>query len=43
MYNASTLPRVESNGIDIEVSGHHTVSVSNFQSIELSSVDWIVL
>ena len=28
-----------SNGIDIEVSRHHTVSVSNFQSIEVSSAD----
>ena len=30
------------NGIDIEVSRHHTVSVSNFQSIKLSIDDWMV-
>ena len=34
--------RAGSNGIDIEVSWHHTVSVSNVQSIEVSSVDWIL-
>ena len=31
-----------SNGVDIEVSRHHTVSVSNFQSIEVSTDDWMV-
>ena len=29
--------RAGSNGIDIEVSRHHTVSVSNFQNIEAST------
>ena len=31
--------RAGSNGIDIEVSRHHTVSVSNFKSIEVSTDD----
>ena len=31
-----------SNGIDIKVSIHHTVSVSNFQSIEASTDDGMV-
>ena len=34
--------RAASNGIDIEVSRHHTVSVSNFQSIRVSTDDWMV-
>ena len=29
-------------GTDIKVSTHHTVSVSSFQSIEVSSFDWMV-
>ena len=40
-FSAAT--RVGSKRIDIEVSSHHMVSVSNFQSIEVSSVDWIGL
>ena len=35
--------RAGSNRIDIELSSHHMVSASNFQSIEVSGVDWIVL
>ena len=35
--------RARSNVIDIEVSRHHTSSVSNFQSIKLSTDDWIVI
>ena len=31
--------RAGQNGIDIEVARHHTVSVSNFQSIEVSTDD----
>ena len=34
--------RARSNGIDIEVSRHHMVSVSNFKSIEASTDDWLV-
>ena len=34
--------RAGSNGIKIEVSRHHTVSVSNCQSIEVSTDDWTV-
>ena len=30
------------NGIDFEVSTHRTVSVSNFQSIKISTDDWMV-
>ena len=32
--------RAGSNVIDIEVSWHHTVSVSNIQSIDVTSIDW---
>ena len=31
--------RTGSNGIDIEVSRHHAVSVSNFKSIKVSTDD----
>ena len=34
--------RAGSNGIDIKVSRRHTVSVSNFQSIEVATGDWMV-
>ena len=34
--------RAGSNGIDIEVSRHHTVSVSNFQNIEASTENRMV-
>ena len=34
--------RAGSNGIDIEVSRHHAVSVSNFQSIKVSTDDCMV-
>ena len=37
-YRGGTGP----NGIDIEVSRHHTVSVSNFQCIEVSTDDGMV-
>ena len=30
------------NGIDIEVLRHHTVSISNFQCIKVSTDDWMV-
>ena len=33
----AVISRTGSNGIDIEVSKHHTVSVWNFQSIEVST------
>ena len=36
------LIRAGQNGIDIEVSRHHTVSVSNFQSIKVSTDNWMV-
>ena len=34
--------RAGSNGIDIEVSRHRTISVSNFQSIKVSTDDGMV-
>ena len=36
------IPASGSNGIDIELSRHHTVSVSNFQSIEVLTDDWMI-
>ena len=34
--------RARPNGIDIEVSRHRTVTISNFQCIEVSTDDWMV-
>ena len=42
MMTLVTMTTIGSNGIDIKVSRHHTVSVSNFQSIEVSTDDWMV-
>ena len=33
---------LSSNGIDIKILRHHTVSVSNFQSIKVSTDDEVV-
>ena len=40
--NLMITSRAGANGIDIEVLGHHTISVSNFQSIEVSTGDRVV-
>ena len=37
-----TLTRAGSNGIDIKVSRHHTITVSNFYSINGATGDWMV-
>ena len=42
MYTVWCARRAGPNGIDIEVSRHHTVLISNFQGIEVSTDDGMV-